>query len=220
MTAVAEIDIWNQSLRAVGNSTEVQSIDENTAEANACRRFYGQARDEVLEEFPWPFAKVTLALALVEINPTTEWAFAYRYPQDCLTLRRILGTNGYQPMTTEQRIPYLIGTDDEGQLIYTNRCDAVMEYTKQVTNTTTYAPSLVKAIALKLAEYIAPSVTGGDPYKLGLQAGAKYPQALAAAQANAVNEEQALPQPPSEFIQVRGGWGDCGYGDGPFPYFR
>lgn len=197
----AEVDIYNLALSHVGNAKECQSTTENTAEANACRRYYAQTRDEILEEFAWPFAKVTVALALVETDPTTEWAFAYRYPVDCLTFRRILSC--LRQDTRQSRIPYLMGRDDEGILIYTDAVNAVGEYTAVVEDTTQFAPTLVQAIAFKLGYYIAPRITGGDPYKLGNRAFQLYQQAMERAANNATNEEQPEELPDSEFTRDR-----------------
>jgi hypothetical protein len=203
MSAIDVLHIWNLALSEVGNSVEVQAEDENSAEANACRRFYAQVRDELLEAFPWPFAKVTVPLVVVETQPTTEWAFAYRYPVDCLTFRRIIGVARNE--TRQTRVPYLIGRDSTGQLIYTDWTNAIGEYTLALEDTTQFAPSFAKALAYKLASDIAPRVAGGDPYKLGQIAWQKFTRQIEIAQSNALNEEQVEEAPDAEFIRAREG---------------
>lgn len=198
---VAEIDLYNLALSHVGNSKECQSTDENSAEARACRRFYAQTRDEILREFPWPFAKVTVALALVEDDPTTEWTYAYRYPVDCLYFRRILGDCRME--IRETRVPYLVGRDSNGKLLYTDREDAVAEYTTAVEDTSTFDPLFAQAVAFKLGFYIAPRVTAGDPFKLGARAFGLYRQTMEQAADMALNEQQDDPDPDSTFMLVR-----------------
>lgn len=198
---VAEVDIYNLALSHVGNAKECQSTTENTAEANACRRYYAQTRDEILGEFAWPFARVVVALALVEADPTTEWGFAYRYPADCLTVRRIL--SDVRNDTRQSRVSYEIARDSEGLLIYTDRDDAVVEYTVAVDDTTQFPTMFVQAVAFKMGYYIAPRITGGDPYKLGTRAYQLYQQAMEQAADNAANEEQPDEPPESEFTRDR-----------------
>lgn len=199
---VAEIDLYNLALSHIGNSKEVQSVNENSAEARACKRFYAQTRDEILREFPWPFAKVTVALALVETDPTTEWKYAYRYPVDCVFFRRILGDCRIEVRDT--RVPYLIGQDAEGKLVYTDRQSAVAEYTVAVSDTSTFDPLFAQALAFKLGFYIAPRVTASDPFKLGQRAFTLYQMAVEQARDMALNEQQDDPEPDSEFILYRG----------------
>lgn len=197
------VAIANQALRHIGNSIEINDLEkENTAEANACRRFYAQARDEVTRDFPWAFARRTVALALVEENPTPEWAFAYRYPNDCLMFGRILGLTRNEG--TGQSVAYETASDGEGgQLIYTDYADAWGEYTSQLTDPTNWPPDFTQCVAMLIGSYIAPSVTGGDPYNLRDRTYKLYLTQVSIAQSNVLNEQQAESLPDSEFITER-----------------
>ena len=198
--------IFNLALSHVGSSKEVQLDTENSADANACRRFYEQARDEVIEAFPWPFATVRATLGLVATDPTPEWSYSYRYPSDCLSVRR-LGTTltSFRNPGPQQIIPYKIGRDSQGQLIYTdvgtaNYGPAALEYVQRITDVTQFSSTFVAALALLLASYIAPRVTGGDPLHLGAQALNRYRGAILTAQANALNDEQPDIHPDAEWV--------------------
>lgn len=201
MTSI--VAICNLALSHAGNSVEIQNLEtENTSEANACRRFFEQVRDEVLRDFPWPMARRTVALALVANNPTTEWAYAYQYPNDCLMFGRILGVTRNETRAT--RVPYQMAADGAGgQLIYTDWPNAVGEYQMRLTDSTFWPPDFVQAVALLLCFYIAPRLTGGDPFKLAQRAYQAYRQKVQDAQENAVNEEQEEELPESDFITVR-----------------
>lgn len=195
------LSIWNQAISFCGVSDEVQSETENTANANACRRFYEQDRDEMLEDYAWTFAKVTLTLALVSNDPTTEWLYAYAYPSNCLQIRRIL--SDVRNETRQSRVPYLLGQLNDVQLIYTDRASAVAEYTKRVTDPSEFSPSFAKALAYKLAVDIAPRLTGGDPNNLTAKLEARYLRQLAIARNSDSNAEQPEEEPDSEFIRAR-----------------
>lgn len=195
-------DICNQALRHLGVSSMIGNLaTEQSANAVACRSFYETVRDATLRDFNWPFATKTAALGLVEEDPTTEWAYAYRYPSDCINMRRI--ESGFRNETADQRIKYKISRDDSGRLIYSDQADAVAEYTMQVTAAEEFTPDFVLAFSLNLAIMIAPQVTGGDPFKMGERAERLYNFLMTKAQAQAINEEQPDSLPEADYITAR-----------------
>lgn len=202
---MAQIDVYNLALSHVGVGTEVQSLTENTTEANVCRRFYEQTVNEMLRDFPWPFARRTALLAKVADDPTYEWAFAYRYPADCLKIRRILGV--LRNENRADRVPYVIASDTTGLLIYSDWADATngtyVEYTAALTDLALFPPDFVRAMSYLLASYIGARVTSGDPFKLADRAFKLYLTMRDVAQANSLNEEQVEVLPESSFIEAR-----------------
>lgn len=200
--ADADIVICNLALAHVGNSDGIASLTEASTPARACKQFYAQTVDEVLRDFNWPFARTFEALALVAEEPTTEWSYSYRYPAEALAIRRILSDAG-RVDSASTRVPFIGGRDASGRLLYTDKDDAVVEYTARVDEVGIYPPDFVQAVALKLATWIAPQVTGGDPAKLGSRAFALYREQLELAQVNAVLEESQDQAPDSDFISSR-----------------
>lgn len=194
-------EICNLALSHLAVGKEIQNFSTDASEeASACRRFYEQVRDEALRDFPWPFATRIVSLALVAENPTSEWAYAYRYPSDCLMARRIL--SGANPETPATRVPYRVASDATGLLLYTNQANAELEYTVQATDPTFWPVDFRQVVSLLLAAYVAPRVTAGKS-ELGTQALQLYRYKLSLAQANAGNEEQAHQAIDSEFITIR-----------------
>lgn len=200
--------ICNQALSALALDADIQVITENSAEARACNLFYEDVRDQVLRDFPWPFARKVAVLALVTGTPN-EWGYQYRYPSDALAIRRIL-PYGDDTATLGQlefpstRIPYSIAQDATGRLLWTFMEDAWVEYTVQITDVTMFPDDFAAAVALLLASFIAPRVTGGDPNKLGDRALAKYQWRISSAKANALNEQAPDLPTDSDFITSRG----------------
>lgn len=197
----SQVDIYNLALSHIGTGTEVASTGERSQHALACNRFYEMTRDAVLRDFPWPFAKRIAALALVEADPNEEWGYSYRYPTDSLKVRRIL--SGIRNDNRQSRVPYVIASDATGSLIYTDTSEAEIEYTAKITDPETFFPDFVMALSFRLASYIAPRLTGGDPFKLGERAVKFYAAEMAQAQVSAANEEQAEEDPDSELIRAR-----------------
>lgn len=197
-------EIANIALSHLGVGREIANIEtENSQEANACRRFYDIAREQVLRDFNWPFATKEAALGLVSSNPTTEWTYSYRYPSDCLKLRRIF--SGLRNDTRQSRVPFKLVRDDAGRLIYTDQIDAFMEYTYSETDASRFTPDFVQALACRLAAYMAPRLTSGDPFKMGERAYKLYIVEITRAQASADNEQQDEEKPQAEWINDRDG---------------
>jgi len=62
--AVTQVDICNLALKRIGANV-IAAIDESTKEAEHCNAFWDYILDEVLEEIPWNFTKVTRKLDYV-----------------------------------------------------------------------------------------------------------------------------------------------------------
>jgi hypothetical protein len=195
-------EIANLALSHLGVGSEISDLDmERSQEALACRRFYSTARNATLRDFPWPFATKIAALGLIEEDPNDEWGYSYQYPSDCLDAIRIL--SGIRNDNRQSRVPYKLANGDSGQVIFTDQEDAELEYTKLETDTSRYPPDFVLALSLRLAAYIAPRLTGGDPFKVGTRAFQMYEAELNRAKASGTEENQAEEDPESELIRAR-----------------
>ncbi|TXH59160.1 MAG: hypothetical protein E6Q97_00415 [Desulfurellales bacterium] len=194
--------IANLALGHIGIGRVLTDLETDTTEnGETCRLFFDNELENTLRDFKWPFATKIATLGLVEETPTTEWAYSYRYPSDCLEVRRVL--SGSRNDSRQSRVPYIITRDSTGLLIYTDAADAEIEYTMTETDATRYPPDFIKALSLRLAAYIAPRLTAGDPFKLGERAMRLYAYELSKAQSNAANEEQPDEPPESEFTRGR-----------------
>lgn len=200
--ASSKTEIANISLAHLGVGKEIANLDtENSAEANTMRRFYDTARDEVLRDFNWSFTTKFATLAEVEEDPTDEWSYSYRYPSDCLKLRRIL--SGTRNDSRQSRVPYKVAQDSEGLLLYTDMEDAEIEYTVRVEDTSLYPADFTMAFSYKLAFYAAPRLAAGDPFGLGQRCMQLYGMSLAKAANTSLNEEQVEEEPDAQWIRAR-----------------
>lgn len=198
----SKTEICNIALSHLGVSKEIQNLDsDQSKEGSACRRFYEQARDEVLEDFNWPFAEKRVYLNKVANNPTLDWLFSYTYPTEAVRIIRI--PSGIRNDTYDTKIPFKVVYGDSGKLIYTDKENAEIIYTKRVTDVSRFTAKFVMALSLKIAGYIAARVTGGDPFNLQEKAEKQYLKVLHEAQAAVLNEQQQEQRPESEFIRAR-----------------
>lgn len=200
----SDTGICNMALGHIGTGKVIANLtSESSREAVACRTFYETARDEVLRDFAWPFATKIEALAEVEEDPNEEWAFSYREPSDCLMFRKI--QSGIRNDNRQSRVPFRKGGDSAGGLIFTDKEDAIGEYTRRVTQVEFYPPDFKTLLAYKLAGYIVPLLSAGDPSKIRDSMAALYQMKRGEVMAAARNEEQPEEPPESEFVRGREG---------------
>lgn len=197
----SKTEICNLALSHLGVSKEIASLTEKSQEAQACNRFYDTCLSATLRDFSWHFATRYTELALVEEDPTTEWAYSYRYPTDCVKVRKIV--SGIRNETEATRIPFMEAQDDSGLLIFTDQADAQIEYTVLASDPVRYPPDFTLALSFRLAYYIAPRVTAGDQFRLGDRSMNAYRMEIANARLASSSESQVDVEPDSFFVRSR-----------------
>lgn len=209
----SDVSICNLALRHIA-AKRITSLSDTTEEAIACALFYPQVRDEVLREFPWPFAWRMATLVLVDgtesLATTQDFQYSYRLPSDTLRVHRVLGVGAGN---SDTRIPFSLGSDVTGGLLYTDLpvlaatseslAQPQVEYTALVPEAD-WPSDFAQCVAFLLAFYLAPSLTNGDQFKLGQRAFQSYDWALHRAMLSAAKEQQLDAPGDSEFITVRG----------------
>ena len=196
--SVTDVQIINMALAHLGQTQLIAARSELTNEAIVGDLFYDPAVQYCLEDFAWGFARRYVAVGLVEENPNDDWAFSYRYPSDCVTVRRIVTALGRQDPNPP---PFNIGQDDTGRLIYTSTENAIIEYTKLVTNTAFFPAMFAEAVSWWLAGLMCPGLAKDREQAAG--AFQMYSLILARAQAKDRNESQDPPELESEAIRAR-----------------
>ena len=201
MAAVtAEHQVANLALGLCGQRQLLNSLAENSVEAELARAYLASTRNELLEAWEWRFARKAGALALTaETRPS--WAYAYRAPVGMLKPRRIY--NGQRVDGRGDRIPFDWELNDagDGHLILTDQQDARLIWTAEVTTVALWPPLFVKAVAAQLAVYMAASIPLKPELSLALESRARL--ALQQAAAADANSAQADEETDAESIRVR-----------------
>lgn len=211
-TTLTAEGICNMALGHLKITRQISILaSDKSSEAEAFRLFYDNCKQQMLEDFKWPFATTQGSLALIENNPfpinssgDSEWAFAYQYPADALNFVRIL--SGIRNEARADRVPFRIMSNNVTsglKMILTDMSCAVGEWTSNIVSEDSFTSSYAMALSLKLAGVVAPMVTGGDQFKLGMRALQLYGIQLEQAKANSLNEEQMEQEPESEFVLAR-----------------
>lgn len=195
------IEICNVALSRLGNSRTINSLTEQSKEAGVCSLHYEPARDAVLSDFDWNFARKRVALADTGTNPP-DWQFAYAYPTDCVRIISIM-VPGMRNPPARCRVQYEVGSDNAGtgKLIYTDQDDAWLMYTGLVTDPNMYDAIFRDALAWRMAAEMAMSLTSAP--QMGQNAMTMYAQIVRSAGSHSMNESQEPQEPQSEFTAAR-----------------
>jgi hypothetical protein len=198
----AEHQVANLALGMVGQRQLLNSLAENSTEAELARTYFASTRDEVLSAWEWRFARQTAVLALTtETKP--GWEYAYAMPANCLLPRRIW--NG-QRETLNGRgdpIPFTweLSAAGNGHLVLTDQPQAQLIYTVSLAAVALWPAHFVKAMAAQLAVYLAASLPIKPQVALALEQRAI--QALRTAAAIDANAAQADEEADAEAVRVR-----------------
>lgn len=197
----------NLALGHLGVGTEIANLTtESSEEAIALRRFEDVAIRTTLRDFNWGFAKAYFKLGEVEEFSTTsnerEWGYSYRYPSDCIKLRKIF--SGNRDDTHQSRVRYEIGGDDTARLIYTDDSAPIAIYTKAVTNYALFPDDFIMALSIRWALYLPKRLMAGDPFKVTNDLFQMYRIELGNARKNDTDEQSFASPPESEFMRARG----------------
>lgn len=184
--ASTAVQISNMALSRVGSTAFISALDEDTPEAELLALYYEQKRDSLLEQGAWPWAtrRVTLS-ALASYDATTEdvWEYVYALPADCLEVQDLWP--GTRIPSSGDRIPFAVEWDATNacRVICTDEEDAVLVYTRKVTDATTFPGYFVDALAWALAAELALGLIGKPELFANAQAMADRSRAKALAKA-------------------------------------
>ncbi len=198
--AADQVQIANLALSHIRSLKFIESLDEGSEEAQACRIHYDDTRDLVLSMADWPFARKRQLLA-EEGTPPPEWGYQYLLPSDCIRVRAVadnLRVRSFDAMTK-----YQIENDGTGQkrVILMDLNPATLIYTMRAKNVVLYPPPFVRALSWQLAAEIARPLDRGE--SVITQCLEIAEQLVGRAAAAAYNENTNDGQPDSDFFTSR-----------------
>lgn len=178
-------DLVNLALARIGYKKRVGDLYEGSEAARLALTVYAQTRDELLRQFGWGFAeRVTTATLLKSAPPggyfpptvwstqypAVPWQFEYAYPSDCLQVRSMRSTPLFLYNPDPQAQLFSVDNDyalnPPAKVILCNVPNALIVYTGQITDPTTWEADFVEAFAAALGRRMAPALVGLDPTKM------------------------------------------------------
>lgn len=215
-----DVEICNTALGHIGIDRYIADLNEASTEAKNCLLHYDATRRELLNDFPYNFARGVVALALLTNDPPPGWRFAYRYPTDCLQARTVSTEAGIRYrsgwasaycMTWGDwvhdvfgRAPWEVMHDPDtagSRRVVTDIEDAYLWYTVDVEQVSQFPPLFRNAFAWSLAAKLAgPLRVNANLRASAIQIASNE---VSKAQASSFNESQPDRLPESPSIQVR-----------------
>lgn len=215
MTSVVEI--CNLALSNI-RAGSINSLDENSLQAQVCKLKYPFMLDRCLTELPWTFNRKIRVLSVL----TTEifnWAYAYQYPSDCLKIHRLIGAQEEIANATvisrivdsellslndiRNQTPYEVFNFDNNKVIGANESNLRVDYVSKINDPNLFSADFSLALSHLLASELAVPIIGAE---LGRQLRSDslqlYKQYLNTAMTNNMNEQHHV-SGDSEFITIR-----------------
>jgi len=185
--AYSDTKIANLGLARIGPDQIANLGTDTGVTARRAREAYEPIRDEVMQLYPWPFAKTRAALSLDAATPAFGYDYAYVLPADYLTAISL----------EDPDVEYEI----EGGLLLTDAEEANLHYIRRVTDPTKFSPAFVKVFYLRLASVFAMSVA--QSRSLQGEVVKEYDRAMMEAKAvERVADNKPLTQ-PSSYVDSR-----------------
>ena len=185
MSAVIQTaeDVVNLGLRRIGFVGRVGSLYDGSAAAKIALDTYGQTRDALLSDGNWEFAERNVLGAIYKAAPVggyvppntwtsaypaLPWRYSYVYPDDCLKVRAVKTAPAFIQNADPKTQRYSVDNDGGIRVILSNVQNAVIVYTGQVTNPSTFDVEFIEALAAAIGRRLAPALVGVEGAKLAM----------------------------------------------------
>lgn len=227
---MADVDICNRALAAIGARATIASLNDPTQAAVQCKLQYNTIRKMLLRAAHWGFARRQVALAQLGSQTAGTapfpWLYSYAYPSDCLKMRYMTAAPVTQtgsisvPVTGDFLLPpwqasrqyrFLIGNDTDSnnnmrKIVLTNLYQAIGVYTIDVVDTNIFDPIFEEAFVAALSSKLVIPLTGNAAMKTTFEQSA----AGMVVQARVADGNEALPSTAHtpDWIAARGAYYD------------
>lgn len=159
MAISSEVQVYNLSLNAIGERSNIASPTEQSRPAEVCRLWYSPVRDQVLSAAPWPEATKIAYPALLatqddedawlETEPRTGYSYVYAMPSDAL-----------RPRYMSDFSRFLFTSYNGQRALHSNTPSAILAYTSRLENVALWDSGLQMAIVYALAAHICMPLSG------------------------------------------------------------
>ncbi len=176
--SITEIEICNNALALCGQGNHIQSLEDESKEANACKRILPRAIERCIDKYDWSFCRKDEVITedyLLKDVASPPFNFTYKLPENCL---RVLALNGTDPDLQYQRNingratnPYDYRNYQGKKVLVTNvQVPYVLQYQALATDINLFPPTFVEALEYVVAGALAIDfVKGTTGAQLGLQ---------------------------------------------------
>lgn len=151
------VEISNLALGMLG-AKPIISLQDDSTQADWCRRWYPLTRDAVLEDVPWTFATARTVLPQAATPPSSEFDYAYTIPHYILSVLDV----SFHQQTFEPPAWWQV---ESGQIVVrsdygsSENSSLYVKYIQFIEDTTKFPPQFANALVVRLAANLALSLT-------------------------------------------------------------
>jgi hypothetical protein len=174
----------------------VASLSDDTTVARFMARWFGPARDALLQKYPANFSKDRRVLAADGVRPAFGWDYSYTIPTDWVCVL---------PLTErgEWGARELVYAVESGKILTNEKAPLYVRGIKRVTNPAKFPPLFATLLAARLAVLGSLNITGKSSYFE--KASSLYQQALEDFRlSDTLESGTPEPQDRHDIIDVRG----------------
>lgn len=135
----------------------IASLDEDRPIVRFMAREFGYVRDEILQSYPWHFAKTRAVLAPESDAPAFGYSYSYVIPTDCVRLLALRYNGNHNGGDVLYEV-------ESGKILCNVSSSLNVIYIKRESNVAKWSPLAARAFAARLAMYAATRVTGKMQY--------------------------------------------------------
>lgn len=184
--AFSETGICNLALGQIGVG-RIANIDGLSQVERDCAAIFDSARDEVIADFDWPFARKKIELAQLTTAPAFDYSYAYALPYDYIQIRGLHGNHKYE----------IVGDELHCDL----SSDCMIVYSRRVKDPTNFSPKFVTALTHRLAAYLSNTIK--KSHKMSLQWWDVYYATLPSFEAADARGEDHTQQSTNPYVDAR-----------------
>ena len=189
------INICNLALGRMGGSQikSLNSLEEPSEEARACKRLYPQLLKDLLRQHPFGFACATQPLALVKMHDNMVLPYEYSYPAGALKVWQVGQPDSFACHAARQA-NFRLAHGQAGTVIFCNNPQAYAYCSVYIEDPNRFDTLFVEALAWSLASELALSLRNQIEAASALSERAMF--ALEIAKGHDANEQyQTSPEP-------------------------
>jgi hypothetical protein len=221
----SEISICNQALGSIRGGS-INSLDENSVQAQNCKLWYAHCRDLILKKASWGFARKISALAVLD-QPVFNWSYTYAYPLDCIHVNNVIPDIEYHPAVDPDeeltlsptalrlsdtvsppswpKVQYQVMKGTAQKIIVSNEPRLRIDYRAKITDPNQFDPTFTSALIHLLSSFLAVPILGVEMgQKMKREQLEIYNYMVEEAEVDNANERHRE-TPESEFITCRNG---------------
>lgn len=199
---MSKVQVCNRALSKYLGAKSINSLDEETAEAEQCKLHYDDTLKGLLEYHPWTFANTRQVLAEKTNDRTKEWTYRYQLPANCLYLRWVNDPEVARYMIQQDLNPDS-SREMSGDNIYSDVNGAVCEFTTLVEDVNLMPQLFKDALSAALAAAICMPITEDVSRQRNAEGAAQELLDIAAARDEALSNVSEYLSMPG-YMQARG----------------